>query len=176
MACKHIIEDSTFVISLMNAEDRFHTESLEIFKKILSCPNDIKVVVPSTVFYETMCVLLKNGIHYRVAKEKLMKLIMIDQIINHAITETAIIKMGIYVNKLLESQPEKEKTRSNDLMILSVAMSYENSCLLTADVGIKKYSSIFKDIFCFQNNEEREKFIEMINDEGYLFRFLINCN
>lgn len=111
---KYIIEDSSFVISLLDSNDILHKYALGSFRQILSIKSGIRVVIPSTVFYETMFVLIKNGISYNSAKNKLNNLMMIDSVINLAITETYILKLAKHTEKLINNKTNKTRVRSND--------------------------------------------------------------
>ncbi len=68
---KYVVEDSSFVISLLDKTDKFHAHALRFFKLILSHGHTVRTIIPSTVFYETMFVLLRNGVSYQQAKTKL---------------------------------------------------------------------------------------------------------
>ncbi|MBU1200706.1 PIN domain-containing protein [Patescibacteria group bacterium] len=155
---KYVVEDSSFVISLLDKTDKLHTHALQFFKLILSHGHTVRTIIPSTVFYETMFVLLKNGVSYRQAKTKLANLMMIDQVINLAITETMILKLAKHTEKLILNKQNKTRVRSNDLLITSIACNQENSCLITSDIGIKEYSPVFPNIFLFNSPDNLRSF------------------
>lgn len=145
----YIIEDSSFVVSLLDTSDVLHQSAVDVFRLIISHSSNIRVIIPSTVFYETLFVLLKNGVSYGQAKTKLNNLMMVDEVINFAITETNILKLARYTQQLIQNKTNKTKVRSNDLLIASIACNQENSCLITSDVGMKDYDPIYKNIFLF---------------------------
>lgn len=146
---KYIIEDSSFVISLLDTTDIHHQPALEVFRVIISHSTKVRAIIPSTVFYETLFVLLKNGVSYRQAKTKLNNLMMIDEVINLAITETNILKLAKHTQQLIINKANKTRVRSNDLLIASIACNQENSCLITSDLGMKDYDSVYENIFLF---------------------------
>ena len=159
---KYIVEDSSFVISLLDKTDIFHNNAVSVFKSILRCRN-IKTIIPSTVFYETLFVLLKNGIEYNVAKQKLNNLMMIDQVINLPITETGILKLAKLTEILIKDKENKTKVRSNDLLIISIALNQENSCLVTNDIGFNDYKKLYEEIFFFSDDDDIKNFEKFIN-------------
>jgi hypothetical protein len=164
MICKYIVEDSSFVIDLLNSRGCFHQQAVEAFKLMYSVRTR-KMIVPSTVFYETMFVLLKQGASLELIRERLLKMMMVDNIIGFPIVETQVGRMAKYTKELIDSQPETEKTRANDLMIITIAMSQENSCLITADKGIKKYSGVYKNIFSYIDADDMLNFKKFLEEE-----------
>jgi len=154
---KYIVEDSSFVVSVMNHSDKLHELVLSLFRKIInvSYQTRVKVVISTTTFYESLFVLIKSGMDSRAAKLKLNNLMIIDSVINHVISETSILKMASSAQRLIESNPQKTSLRSHDLMLLTVAMEYENSCFLTGDRGMLDYKIIYPNIFCFTHEQKR---------------------
>ncbi len=163
MSRKYIIEDSSFVVSLMSSADPLHSDAYTIFKYLLTKQDNIKTVIPTTAFYESLYVLIKSGINVRIAKTKLNYLMMIDDVINYCLTESAILKMAKDAETLIRSVPQKTNIRSHDLMLLTIAMNYENSCFLTSDRGMKDYQSVYKNIFCFNDQKDVDKMIKFID-------------
>lgn len=146
---KYIIEDSSFLISLFGEEDNFHSQAVALSGLISNTSENVRIVIPSTVYYETMFVLLKKGADYAEIKKSLNYLMLDDKIINLPVTETSILKLARYSQKLLQEKENKTKVRSNDLLITSIACDYQNSCLITSDAGIKEYQPVYKNIFLF---------------------------
>ena len=151
---KYIVEDSSFIISLLDTTDVHHQSALEVFRIIISHSPKVRAIIPSTVFYETLFVLLKNGVSYQQAKTKLNNLMMIDEIINLAITETNILKLAKHTQQLILNKTNKTRVRSNDLLIASIACNQEHSCLITSDMGMKDYDPVCKNIFLFNTTTE----------------------
>jgi len=58
----YIVEDTSFVVSLLNSTDTNHQIALEIFKKILEAKNKVRIVIPTTVLFETLFALIRNRI------------------------------------------------------------------------------------------------------------------
>ena len=149
---KHVIEDSSYIISLMLLSDVNHKVALNAFNSIYACKTDLKTVIPTTAFYETLYTLLKAGISYYDVKEKLVRMMMIDHLVNYQLSEAVILKLAKNTGKLISSNPTKQVVRAHDLMILTVAMEFENSCLITGDRGLLDYKKVFPNIFCFDTS------------------------
>jgi len=160
---KYIVEDSSFVVALLDQTDSLHGFALDSFRLLLSQKNNVRVIIPSTVFYETLFVLLKNEVSYYSAKSKLVNLMMIDSVVNLAITETYILKLAKHTEILIKNKKNKTRVRSNDLLITSIACDQESSCLLTSDVGMKEYDNIYPNIFLYNSPEGIESLKNFIS-------------
>lgn len=112
-----------------------------------------------------MFVLLKNGVTYQSAKTKLNNLMMIDSVINLAITETYILKLAKHTEDLINNKKNKTKVRSNDLLITSIACNQENSCLITSDIGMKEYDNIYQNIFLYNTQEGVASLTKFLSDK-----------
>lgn len=163
---KYIIEDSSYLISLFAEEENFYPQAVSISRLISNTSEDVRVIIPSTVYYETMFVLLKKGIDYTKIKKSLNYLMLDDKIINLPVTETSILKLAKHSQNLMSEKENKTKIRSNDLLITSIACDYQNSCLITSDAGIKEYKPVYKNIFLFntvQGAQEIKDFLVSSN-------------
>ena len=140
----------------MNPLDPLHTKATNIFELILSS-KEVRSVIPTTAFYEVLFVLLKAGVPYKSAKDKLMKLMMIEDVINYTVTEPCILKMAFNAKTLIGSVPEKTNVRAHDLMLLTIAMDHENSCFITGDKEMKDYRSVYENVFLFYDPGDIKK-------------------
>ena len=83
---------------------------------------------------------------------------MIDQVINLPITETGILKLAKLTEILIKDKENKTKVRSNDLLIISIALNQENSCLVTNDIGFNDYKKLYEEIFFFSDEDDIKNF------------------
>ncbi len=142
------------MISVFDSGDPLHNEALRIFKLILAV-KDLKCVVPTTVFHEALCTLLRNNLNSRIVTEKLLKFIMIKDVINYQITETSLLKLVDNYCLIIKNMPNGSIAKTPDSTIVSVAMEFPNSYLVTSDKGMKNaHKTVYPNIYCFQDSND----------------------
>jgi predicted nucleic acid-binding protein len=161
-----IVEDSSFVVALMNKADLSHEKALFIFKKLLSqYLGKVRIVIPTTVIFETLFALIRNRTPISIAQEKLWKLLMIYDILNATILETTALRFGKKVEPLIHSLPPNAILPANDLIVIATAIEYENALILTFDKVMKdKFSKIYPQIFYALNEKEKDNFFKAIDN------------
>lgn len=158
MAHKFIVEDSSFVVSLLNSNDSCHPIALKIFKIILSQTGKVKVVIPTPVIYETLFALIRNKIDRHIVEQKLWNMLMIEDILNYPLLETSALRLAKKTYSLINQLPPDSILPANDLMILTVALDFPDSCILTFDNGMKKFASICPNLFCLLDDNGEKNF------------------
>jgi len=160
----YVVEDSSFVVALMNTTDTFHKKAYFIYKKLISQYSDkIRIVIPTTVIFETLFALIRNRIPVKVAQEKLWRLLMVSDILNATILETTALRFGKKIEPFITSLPKEAILPANDLIVIATALEYENALVLTFDKKMKnRFSSIYPKIFCCLNKEDEDRFFKEI--------------
>ncbi|HOX40689.1 MAG TPA: PIN domain-containing protein [bacterium] len=141
---KHcILEDSSFLVATIDPTDLFHRYAVLIFKKIIENKKEVKVVIPTLVFYETIITLVKRGgIPKATIEKKLWDFLFSDLVLNVALIETSAFRV---CKKLSTSDISTLKTQ--DFIIANVGMEYEAS-ILTFDKRMRtRVGSVYPDIY-----------------------------
>lgn len=160
---KYLVEDSSFFISLLDPTDPLHDDALTVFKYIYAA-TDIRIVVPTMVFHETLFTLIKNGVSLRSIKPKLLNFLMIDEIICHSLNEVHLLKLLDKFKTVVDNSSDGI-IRTYDSTIVTIAMEYSNSCLITSDKGMKnRHSASYPNIFLFNNLEDIKKISTFLID------------
>lgn len=172
---KHcILQDSSFLIATIDTNDCFHKDAVYIFQKILSNKRDVKIIIPSLVFYETIVTLIKKGgMPRELIEKKLWNFLYSNLVLNVAQIETNAFKM---CKKL--SNFNLTYLGTQDFIISSIGMDYEAQ-ILTFDQNFRKrVGSIYEKIYyCSQINwpqDETPRFLSDLNK--YLGKGEIDIN
>lgn len=137
---KHcILQDSSFLVATMSQSDDFHRDAVYVFQKIIENKKNVKVVVPSLVFYETIVTLHKKGMAKKAIEDKLWKFLYSDLVINVSQLETNAFKM---CKKL--TNENLSALRTHDFIINSIAIEYEAQ-ILTFDRQVREKIGSFYD-------------------------------
>ena len=161
-----IVEDSSFVVALMNSTDSSHRRAFLIFKKLLRYSEKIRIVIPTPVIYESLFALIRNRISAKVAQEKLWRLLMVRDVLNVSILETTAIRIAPKVEPCIFALSKEASIPANDLIVIAVAMEYDNAPILTFDRSMKKrFEAICPNIFYVLDETEEKKFFETLDNE-----------
>lgn len=145
---KHcILQDSSFLVATMDPFDVFHKDAVYIFQKILENRRNVKVIIPSLVFYETIVTLIKKGnVSKDEIEKKLWRFLYHDMVLNVSLIETNAFK----VCKRLEDQ-DISQLKTQDFIIASIGLEYEAQ-ILTFDMQMrKKVRLIYPSIYYCSN-------------------------
>lgn len=155
-----MLEDSSFVVATIDPNDKFHTDAVFIFNRLISAGNEIKVIVPSIVFFESVFTLIKNGIDRKVVENKLWNFLYKDQILNVALIETMAFKLARQL-----SIPQLANLRTADYFISSVGFQYEAQ-ILTFDYKMYgKIKPIYPSIYyCSGIDGKTDESIEFLQE------------
>ncbi len=160
---KYVVEDSSFFISLLDPTDTLHSEAIDAFRIIIRHSVDTRVVVPTFAFHETLFTLVKNGVPIGSIKPKLIRFLMIDEIICHSLNEITILKLINKFKYIIDNASGAGIVKTYDASIVTVATEFENSCLITSDRGMKtRHLAACPNIFLFNDPTD------MTNLEGFL--------
>lgn len=140
---KHcVLLDSSFLVATISKGDVFHHDAVYIFRKILENKRDVRIVVPSLVFYETIVTLYKKSESKTKIEKWMWKFLRSDLIINVSQIETGAFKMCDKIK-----YPQIAGLKTQDFIISSVGMDYQAQ-ILTFDKEIRKRIwKIYKDIY-----------------------------
>lgn len=127
----------------MDKNDVFHKDAVYIFKKLIENKKDIKIVVPSIVFYETIVTLIKKGgVPVEEIEKKLWRFLYSNMVLNVGLIETNAFK----VCKRLIHQ-EISRLGTQDFIIANVGIDYEAQ-IITFDKDMKKrLSGVYPEIY-----------------------------
>lgn len=160
---KFIVEDSSFLVALMNSNDPLHSKTLPISKQILTNSDVIKVIIPTPVIFETLFALIRNGISQKIVEEKLWNLLMIDDVLNYPVIETSALRLAKKTAPLIRKLPQDSILPANDLMILTVALEFKNCCVITFDKGMKKFSRLCPNLFYLLEENGENGLLDFLN-------------
>lgn len=141
---KHcVLQDSCFLVATLDPTDLFHKEAVYIFNKLLENRKDIKIIVPSLVFYETIVTLIKKGgMPPDAIEKKLWNFLYSPLVLNVAMLETSAFKI---CKRLKDKNLSLLKTQ--DLMIVNIAMDYEAQILTFDKPMRKRVKEVYSDIY-----------------------------
>lgn len=140
---KHcVLLDSSFLVAAISKDDLFHRDAVYIFRKILENKRDVRIIVPSLVFYETIVTLYKKNESKTKIETWMWKFLRSELIINVSQIETGAFKMCDKIKF-----PQIAGLKTQDFIISSVGMDYQAQ-ILTFDKEIRKrIGTIYKDIY-----------------------------
>lgn len=160
----YIIEDTSFVVSLLNSTDCNHHIALEIFRQILDAKNKVRVVIPTTVLFESLFALIRNRIPKAVVQEKLWRLLMIFDVFNFSILETTALRLSNQIEPYILNLPLESGIQANDLIVLCASLDLECAPILTFDKKMKtKFNHLHKKIFYCLEEEDKINFLQSLN-------------
>lgn len=162
----YLIEDTSFVVSLMNSADPNHGCALSLFKEFVNYHNKVRIVIPSIVVFETLFALIRNRIPKSIVQEKLWRLLMVYDVFNYPILETTALRIGPRMERCILNLPQEAKLQANDLIVMATSLEFENAPILTFDKQMKtQFSSIHGNIYYGLDNEDYKKIINLINNK-----------
>lgn len=156
---KHcVLQDSSFLVATIDQNDDFHKDALYIFKKILENKREIKVIIPSLVFYETIITLIKKGgVSRTVIEKKLWDFLYHDMVINISIIETGAFKA---CKRLISNDLSRLKTQ--DFIIINTGLDYDAQILTFDKQMRKRVGEVYPKIYYCSD-------IGSMEDESHLF-------
>ncbi|MBA7490367.1 hypothetical protein ES702_00905 [subsurface metagenome] len=157
---KHcILEDASFVVAVIDINDKFHNDAVYIFKKILKDRKEIKIIIPSIVFFESIITLIKKGIDKNLVEDKLWKFLYILEILNFPIIETSAFKLC----KTLSSG-QLVNLKTSDYMIVNIGIEFDAQ-ILTFDKKMRNrvrkiYPTIYYCSAIDTDEDDTERFLK----------------
>lgn len=128
-----LLFDSSVFISFLNEKDIFHKETVK-FIEILSEENDIVIVVPVTVFLETVNILYKMNIDYK------------DQQFFEIFKRYQTVDLTFESSYSIISFFKKLNLKTNDAIIATIS-KITASTLITWDQKLKKEASNLVEVY-----------------------------
>ncbi len=135
---RFIVEDSSFVVALMNKSDALHERALLVFRKLYRNYSQVRIVVPTPVIFESLFALMRAGVDHQIAQEKLWKFLMVLNVLNFTILETTAIRFAPRIGPLLKNLNAEASIPANDLIIIATSFEFEDAPIITFDVGMKR--------------------------------------
>lgn len=120
-----VLEDSSFVIAVMDKDDCFHRDAVYVFKELLKRQNDIKVLIPSVVFFESLVTLVKKGLPEQEVESKFWKFLHLENVINVSVIETMAFKLC----RRLGKNSNYQQLKTSDFLIANTAIEYDAQIL-----------------------------------------------
>lgn len=158
---KHcVLEDSSFVIATIDPNDKFHRDAVFIFNRLIAAGSDIKVIIPSVVFFESVFTLIKNGVNKNIVETKLWNFLFIDQIVNVTLIETMAFKLAKQL-----TMGQISTLRTADYLIASIGLQYDAQ-ILTFDFNMRrKIKPIHSKIYyCSSLDGKTDESIDFLED------------
>ncbi len=158
---KHcVLEDSSFVIATIDPSDKFHKDAVLIFKKLIQAKSYTRIIIPSTVFFETILTLIKNGVEKNVVEKKLWDFLYIDQIMNVTLIETMAFKMAKNL-----SLTQLNSLRTADYLIASTGMQFDAQILTFDTKMYERVKKIYPQIYyCSSLDGHTDDSLQFLDD------------
>src|SRR3989344_2386254 len=142
MENRYIVEDSSYLLSVFNPDDRFHNEALETLGIITRFPN-ITLVFPEIVIHETSFSLMKLCLPPELIRGKINDLSMLPKVIIFDMNPfTSLRYISRYYNKLTLSQSQRNITKTNDYLIGCAAIDF-NASVISSDLQMIDTLNLF---------------------------------
>lgn len=159
---KHcVLQDSCFLVATLDPTDVFHKEAVYLFNKLLENRHDIKIIVPSLVFYETIVTLIKKGgMTPDAIEKKLWNFLYSSIVLNIAMIETGAFKICKRLNN-----KNLSLLKTQDLMIVNIAIDYEAQILTFDKLMRKRVKEVYSDIYyCSSQGDMEDETGDFIKD------------
>ncbi|MCX6810380.1 MAG: PIN domain-containing protein [Candidatus Berkelbacteria bacterium] len=158
---KHcVLQDSSFLIATIDINDDFHKDALLVFQELMKNRRDLKIIIPTLVFFETIITLMKKGVSQSILERKLWGFLFHDTVLNVSLIETKAFK----VCKRLRNKP-LTRLGTNDLIIIDVGLEYEAQ-ILTFDKNMReRVGEVYPEIYyCSSNGNQIDETPNFLSD------------
>lgn len=162
---KHcVVEDSSFVVAVMDARDPFHRDAIFILRKLLNRKDQVKIILPPLALYEIIVSLSRKGIPHRVIEDKILGLVHFPEVIVTSVTEVSAFK---HCRNLISTGVNGKMLRTADFLIASIAIDYDAQ-VLTFDRSFwckarPLYRYVYVPSSLDQGTDETENFLRDLN-------------
>ncbi|MCD6096927.1 PIN domain-containing protein [bacterium] len=158
----YIVEDSSFVVAVMDKNDEFHQDAVSVFEKLMEKKDKVKILIPPLGLYEIIVTLSRKGIHHKMIERKIISFLHINEVIVAAITESSAFK---HCKSLLNLPSQKHFLRTGDFLIVSLAVDYEAQILTFDKKAWRKVKPIYKKIYyCSSIGKMKNETKDFLND------------
>lgn len=156
----YIIEDTSFIVSVINSLDELHTEAFETLDILNSLDKPI-YVFPSIVIAETVVTLVKSGIHPDTVREKINYLSMLRRVIIQSTDPITVLRYcSRYYNHLIDSNPSSI-IRTNDYCIACAAIDYSAPVIASDKKMIRNLQRCHIPCYDFSSQSDRDKLADL---------------
>ncbi len=139
-----IVEDSSFVISIIDSKDCFHQKAIDILVKLNKFNSNTLILIPQIVIYETAVTLVRKGIDKNKVEESIRKLLFLENVRCIDITESSLFRFC----KNIQNISGFNLLKTSDFLIVSIAKDF-SAKIITFDVQMRKsIKSSYQNIFC----------------------------
>ena len=164
MENRYIVEDSSFLLSVLNPDDRFHDESLQTLE-ILTKFSNITLVFPEIVIHETSFSLMKLGLPPELIRGKINDLSMLPKVIIFDMNPfTSLRYISRYYNELTLGQNRRNITKTNDYLIGCAAIDFHAAVISSDTQMIEALNSFQIECFDFSKIESRNALKDKFED------------
>ena len=141
------------MIALLKKDDASRlSRSLSKYKR------DIKLVIPSIVFFEVFTTLIKKGVPKEIVEKSLWRFLHQDNILTVSVIETMAFRLG---NRL--SSKSLSGLKTSDFVITSIGMDYDAQILTFDQKMRKRVGKAYPHIYYCSNRsgmkDETERFL-----------------
>jgi len=139
-----IVEDSSFVIGIIDKNDFFHSKAIGILLKLSEFNSNLIILIPQIVIYETIITLVRKGINKDRVEESIKKLLFLDNIRCIDVTESSLFRFC----KNIKNNSGFHLLKTSDFLIASIAKDF-SAKIITFDLQMRNsIKSSYSDIFC----------------------------
>ena len=164
MENRYIVEDSSFLLSVLNPNDSLHNEAIETLE-ILSKFSNITLVFPEIVIHETSFTLMRLGVSPELIREKINELSMLRKVIIFDMNPfTSLRYISRYYNELTLAQRKRNITKTNDYLIGCSAIDFHAAVISSDSQMIEALNSFQIECFNFSEAESRKLLKEKFED------------
>lgn len=155
-----VLQDSSFLYPFLDNKDVFHKDAVRVSKELSKYKRNIKLIIPSIVFFEVFTTLIKKGVPKEIVEKSLWRFLHQDNILTVSVIETMAFRL---CNRLKIKSLSRLKT--SDFVITSTGLDYD-AYILTFDkrmrqrVG-KAYSHIY---YCSNRGDMKDETERFLND------------
>lgn len=161
----YVVEDASFLISVLNPNDSLHPDAIKILKILNKSKNSITFVLPEIAVCETVFTLMKMGIDPGIIRQRINDLSMLPKviIINNDIMTILRYASRFYNSLTLLKQPASI-TKTHDYIIACTCKDFNGILLTGDDQIIRTFSSQGVDYCNFHELSSREQFKKKIEE------------
>lgn len=168
-----IVEDSSFVIAIIDLNDEFHKKAVTILEKINGFKDKVIILLPEIVIFETVITLIRKGIKKDDIELSLKNLFYIDNIRCISIPESSLFRFC----KNVRGNAGFSSLKTSDYLIASIAKDY-SAAIITFDLQMRKnLKPTYSDIYCCEKikdlEDETESFLNFL--KKFIFKIMVSC-
>ncbi len=155
---KHLVlKDANFTIASNYTKDEFFKVAMEIESQLSDRKDKFRLLMPTTVFFETIIVLTNLGVAEKIIQTKLWNYLLSEDVFNLTILETSAFRLARNLRQ------KQLKIKTSDAIIASFGMETEAQIIsfdkqMTKNVKNAGYDKIY---YCVEEKERKRFFIDL---------------